>query len=57
MLPQVFVSELPITGSTWLATLFSLLLALLLFLASGMNLATVSSMFSISFLFVLFLVS
>lgn len=55
VLPQVFVSELPITGSTWLATLFSLLLALLLFLASGMNLATVSSMFSISFLFVLFL--
>ncbi|KAI0265919.1 amino acid permease-domain-containing protein [Gloeopeniophorella convolvens] len=55
VLPSWFSLKLPVTGSHYVATLVSLGLSLLLFVASGMNLSTVSSMFSVSFLFELFL--
>ncbi|KAI0062936.1 hypothetical protein BV25DRAFT_1855218 [Artomyces pyxidatus] len=55
LLPQSFLWTLPYTGSQYIATLCSVGLALLLYVASGMNLQTVSSIFSIAFLFVFFL--
>ncbi|KAI0065724.1 hypothetical protein BV25DRAFT_1821391 [Artomyces pyxidatus] len=55
VLPQFFLWTLPYTGSQYISTLCSVGLALLLFVASGMSLDTVSSMFSVSFLFEIFL--
>ncbi|KAI0047380.1 hypothetical protein FA95DRAFT_1559224 [Auriscalpium vulgare] len=55
VLPQFFLWELPITKSPYIATLTSVGLSLLLYVASGMSLSTVSSMFSVAFLSVLFL--
>ncbi|KAA1477796.1 hypothetical protein DENSPDRAFT_787193 [Dentipellis sp. KUC8613] len=55
VLPQVFLAKLPVTKSAYVATLTSLAISLLLFVASGMSLNTVSSAFSVAFLFVMFL--
>lgn len=55
VLPRWFSMRLPITGSQHIATLLSTGLSLLLYVASGMSLLTVSYVFSVAFLFQLFL--
>ena len=57
VLPRWFSLRLPITGSQHIATLLATALSILLYLGSGMNLLTVSYVFSVAFLFQLFLVS
>lgn len=56
VLPQVFLATTPVTNGAYVATAFSVLLAILLWLASGMNVNTASGMFSVAFLFVMLLV-
>ncbi|KAN0137458.1 Amino acid permease domain containing protein [Lactarius tabidus] len=55
ILPRWFSLRLPITGTQHIATLLSTGLSLLLYVASGMSLLTVSYVFSVAFLFQLFL--
>jgi len=55
VLPRWFSLRLPITGTQHIATLLSTGLSLLLYVASGMSLLTVSYVFSVAFLFQLFL--
>ena len=57
VLPHWFSLRLPITGSQHIATLLFTGLSLLLYVTSGMSLLTVSYVFSVAFLFQLFLVS
>jgi hypothetical protein len=54
VLPPIFLREMPVTKSAYVATLFALTLSLLLYVATGLSLKTVSSLFSVSFLFELF---
>ncbi|KAH9057249.1 amino acid permease-domain-containing protein [Lactarius vividus] len=55
ILPHWFSLRLPVTGSQHIATLLSTGLSLLLYVGSGMSLLTVSYVFSVAFLFQLFL--
>lgn len=57
ILPHWFSLRLPVTGSQHIATLCSSGLSLLLYVGSGMNLQTVSYVFSVAFLFQILLVS
>ncbi|KZV64688.1 hypothetical protein PENSPDRAFT_656347 [Peniophora sp. CONT] len=55
ILPQFFLLKLPVTNGAYIATLFALGLALLLYVASALSIETVSDMFSVSFVFELLL--
>jgi hypothetical protein len=57
ILPHWFSLRLPVTGSQHIAAIFSSGLSLLLYVGSGMSLSTVSYVFSVAFLFQMFLVS
>ncbi|KAH9971435.1 hypothetical protein BGW80DRAFT_1322412, partial [Lactifluus volemus] len=55
ILPRWFSLRLQVTGSQHIATLFSSGLSLLLYVGSGMSLSTVSYVFSVAFIFQIFL--
>ncbi|KAI0029916.1 amino acid permease-domain-containing protein [Vararia minispora EC-137] len=54
VLPSIFLREMPVTKSAYVALSFALACSLLLYAASGLSLNVVSSLFSVSFLFELF---
>lgn len=56
VLPQIFLAHLPVTNGAYVATAFSTLLAIVLWLASGMDVNTASGTFSVAFLLVMLLV-
>jgi hypothetical protein len=56
VLPQFFLLEMPITHSAYVAILLTLVLSLVVYVASGLSLSTISSMFSFAFLGVMLLV-
>ncbi|KDQ14961.1 hypothetical protein BOTBODRAFT_65898 [Botryobasidium botryosum FD-172 SS1] len=53
VIPQTFLRTMPLTGSAYVSVLAFLALSLLVYASSGLNLAVISGMFSITFLFVM----
>ncbi|KAL5635173.1 hypothetical protein ACGC1H_003014 [Rhizoctonia solani] len=55
VLPQIFLHHLPITGTAYMPVLMFFILCLVVYASSAFSLATVSTMFSASFLFTMLL--
>ncbi|KDN50796.1 hypothetical protein RSAG8_01294, partial [Rhizoctonia solani AG-8 WAC10335] len=55
VLPQIFLRQLPITGTAYMPVLSFFVLCLAVYASSAFSLATVSTMFSASFLFTMLL--
>ncbi|CAE6422935.1 unnamed protein product [Rhizoctonia solani] len=55
VLPQIFLHQLPLTGTAYMPVLLFLVLCIVVYASSAFSLATVSTMFSATFLFTMLL--